>query len=384
MAEQRVIANVNDLQDGQMKQVDLDEDRSILLVRVDGEFHALGSTCPHHGAPLADGILEGHRVVCPWHQSVFDAISGGYIEPPTFDGIPVYETRVEGENVVVDLPDKLASSTRPELATHDAGADQRTTVIVGSGAAGFLAAQSMREGDYRGRIVMITQEQVAPYDRTELSKRYLAKPDAPEPFLRPEKFYTRFGIDLQPGREVTEVDPEAKTVACADGTEYSYDRLLLATGSRPRQLPVEGAELENVRLLRTFADCEFLRAQAGQINRAVVVGASFIGMEVAGSLASRGVHVTVIAPESVPFELVMGRPVGRMYQQVHEENGNEFRMGRKVQRFEGDGKVEAVVLDDGERLEAEMVVIGIGVEPVTDYLKGIVANEKGAVSVDTR
>ncbi len=401
MNTRHVIAKTGELQDGQMKQIEVG-DRSFLLVRIEGQYHCYPGECPHHGAPLAEGLLCEDSIRCPWHQAVFDARTGELREPPAADDLPEFETQVDDENVVLLLPDDAPASSPPKMATPSAEQDAREVagtyvgndgvdalrqyrnfVIVGAGAAGLAAAEAMRHEGYRGNITLLTGEDHLPYDRTDLSKRYLQKDDLDPPFLRSGEFCDRYGIAVLTGSPVVEADVERRTVRCADGSDMSYDRLLIATGARPRTLGIDGEELDGVHTLRSLDDGEAIKARARHATEAVVVGASFIGMEVAASLTERGVHVTVVAPESEPFERTFGPQIGRMYRQVHQARGTTFRLGTTVRRFEGlEGSVQSVVLADDGRLDADLVVVGVGVEPVTDFLRHVDVNEDGSLSVD--
>jgi NADPH-dependent 2,4-dienoyl-CoA reductase/sulfur reductase-like enzyme/nitrite reductase/ring-hydroxylating ferredoxin subunit len=380
---EEIVAKTDELADGQMKEVKV-RDRSVLLLRVDGEFKAYVAECPHHGAPLAEGVLHEGHVRCPWHQAVFDARSGRLIEPPALDDLPHYDVRVEGDDVIVVFPQEPAAEARPPaMARRDGDKDARTFAIIGAGAAGLAAAETLRQEGYQGRLVVLTREQHASYDRTDLSKRYLASAKQSRPLIRPDGFYADADVEVLLAREVTEVDAAARTITCGDGTSVAYDKLLIATGGVPRRLGVEGEDLANVFTLRSLADCERIRQAADGASRAVVVGASFIGMEVAAALRQRGLEVTVVAPEPVPFERVFGERIGRMYRHVHEKKGAAFRFGSRVERFDGaDGAVRQAVLSGGERLDAELVVAGVGVRPATHFLKGVETNDDGSVTVD--
>ena len=380
---EQVVAKTHELADGQMKEVQV-HDRKILLVRVDGQFKAYVPECPHHGAPMAEGLFREGHLWCPWHQSVFDARDGDLIEPPSLDRLPHYCVRVEGEDVIVVIPQEpLEVSRPPTMATFDPAADGRTFVILGAGAAGLAAAEMLRHEGFRGRILVLTGEQDVSYDRTELSKGYLTDPKRSRPVIRPGEFYDECDIEIRTGMEVREADTRSRTIACTDGTSMRYDKLLIATGGIPRRLGVDGEDLEGVFTLRSLADGERIRRTAAGASKAVVVGASFIGMEVASALRQRGLAVTVVAPESVPFERVFGREIGWMYRKVHEDKGTEFRLESGVAWFDGaNGAVDGVVLRDGERLEADLVIVGVGVRPATDFLKGIDTNRDGSVRVD--
>lgn len=231
---------------------------------------------------------------------------------------------------------------------------------------------------------MITQDDRLPYDRTWLSKDYFIGQVSKEQMpLRSPQFYQEHQIEVHLNKQAVQVDASAKTIAFAEGDCLNYDALLLATGGKARQLNVPGKDLQNIFTLRSFADTEKILAAASGAKRAVVIGSSFIGMEAASGLRQQGLEVTVVSPSSVPFEKILGEEIGKTFQQVHEENGVSFRMGRKVTQFEGNGKVETVILDNGDRLIADLVVVGIGVVPATDFVKGIDLHSKDrSIQVD--
>lgn len=378
------VANTSELRDGEMKEVSVGEAR-ILLACVGDRFHAVSATCPHYGAPLAQGVLCGTRLVCPWHHAVFNVVNGDLEEPPALDALVRYDVRVEGEGVMISIPE-VAQDRRPAVMTgRDPVMDSPQFVIIGAGAAGYVAAQTLREEGFHGNIVMITREDRAPYDRPNLSKDYLHGHAEPEWMpLRPEEFFNEHDIKLLLNREVTRVDARTKTITFEGGETMEYDALLVATGGAPVRLNIPGSDLKNVCLLRSFADADSIIEIAGRSRRAVVVGASFIGMEAAYSLRERGLEVTVVAPSQEPFEATLGTEVGALFRRVHESHGVHFKLGSIVYRFEGSHNVEAVVLDNGERIETDMVVIGAGVRPVTQFLEGVELDQTGAVVVDSR
>lgn len=384
MNTNEIVAKVDELSDGQMKEVQA-QHRTLLLVRVDGTYKAYVPECPHQGAPLAEGLCCDGHVRCPWHQAVFDAAHGELIEPPALDRLPNYECHIEGEDVVVSIPQEPTDqSPAPAASGHEPDKDERTFAIIGGGAAGLAAAEMLRHEGYRGRIVVFTREADLSYDRTELSKTYLADPDASRPTIRDEGFYAGAGIEVWTNSEVIELDVSSHTVACEQQTPLAFDKVLIATGGVPRKLGAEGEDLGNIFTLRSLADCERLRDAAGGAETAVVVGAGFIGMEVAAALTERGVKVTVVAPEAVPFERVLGERIGRMYQRAHEDRGTAFRLGAGVERFEGEGDaVRRVVLQDGRRVDADMVVVGVGVRPATSFVRGVQTNRNGSIDVGT-
>ena len=377
-----VIAHINELKDGEMKRVSIDG-TDVLLSRINGNFYAVGASCTHYGAPLDLGILNGERIVCPWHHACFNAKTGDLLEPPARDALPQYGIRIDGDDVIVKLPEKVEDKRIPKMVKYDPQSDGRIFIIIGAGAAGNAAAQALREEGFKGHIIMITYENRVPYDRPNLSKEYLqGKAEDEWMPLRSEEFYNEYGIESMLRKEVTHVDTSSKTVSFDSGETLKYDKLLIATGGKPRTLNVPGAELKNILTLRSYDDSDEIIKASENASRVAVVGASFIGMETAFSLTERKLQVTVIAPESVPFERVFGKEIGKLFQKQQEDNGATFKLGVAVTKFEGDGKVEAVVLENGERVEADLVVVGIGVKPATDFLKGIDLESDGSIKVN--
>lgn len=377
------LANTSDLEAGEMKEV-VSGDARILLARVGDRFHAVSATCPHYGAPLAEGALCGTRIVCPWHHAVFDVVNGALEEPPALDALVSYDVRVEGERVLVCVPEENHDRRSVAMVKRDP-VDPRQFVILGAGAAGYAAAQTLREEGFRGAIVLITREDRAPYDRPNLSKDYLHGHAEPEWLpLRPEEFFAEHDIQLLCNREVIRVDARAKVIVFKGGETMDYDALLVATGGAPVRLNIPGSDLKNVCVLRSFADADSVIETASRSRRAVVVGASFIGMEAAYSLRERGLDVTVVAPSEEPFEMTLGKEVGAMFRREHERHGVRFKLGSIVYRFEGSHHVEGVTLDNGESIETDMVVLGVGVRPATSFLEGVELDQSGGVVVDSR
>lgn len=378
-----IAARVSELQDGQMKAVEVGEQK-ILLGRNEGKYYAVACFCTHFGAPLDQGYLQGDRVVCPWHHAVFDLQSGDLLEPPALEALTKFEVQVRGDDVMILVPDDFRLRRLPKMS-RQSSEDRREFVIAGGGAAGDAAAQQLREAGYEGGITLITQEKRLPYDRTNLSKSYLqglAKDDWMP--LHSEAFYQEHDIEVLTEKKVAEVRAGQHEITFADGSKLRYDRLLLATGAAPRSLSVPGADLKNVYTLRSYEDAIRILGSSPSSRRAVVVGASFIGMEAAHSLRMRKLDVTVVAPETTPFQRVFGAEIGEALRLLHEKQGTKFRLGVGVAAMEGDGKVEQVLLADGGRLPADLVVIGIGVRPVTDYLRDVALEADGGLPVNAQ
>ncbi len=382
------VASTSDLADGEMRQVTAG-DTDVLLSRVDGEFHACTAFCTHYGAPLATGVLDGTTVVCPWHHAAFDVTSGALCEPPAADALRTFEVQVEGDDVRVRVPDdadthgkgiayRESDGAKPDMAELATDADERLFLIVGAGAAGQACAEELRALGYRGRLAMITRETHAPYDRTVLSKGFLAgTTDESALRLRDGSFYEAHGIELWTDRVVTKLDPESKTVSFKEGEDVTYDVALVSTGGEPRRLDIPGGDLSGVHLLRSWRDAEAIVSRTQGAASVVIIGTSFIGMESASSLRDRDLDVTVIGRDDVPLVGALGQDVGGVFLKAAQEKGVEFRLGADVQRIEtvasdpgtGAPRRLRVVLADGE-VEADVVLMGVGVTPATDFLNG--------------
>jgi NADPH-dependent 2,4-dienoyl-CoA reductase/sulfur reductase-like enzyme/nitrite reductase/ring-hydroxylating ferredoxin subunit len=363
-----------DLQEGAMRSVQV-QGKPVLLVRSRDRITAIGATCPHAGANLAEGVLDGDRVICPWHKAAFCVRTGRLLDPPAVDPVPVYRVRQENGRILVDEPEAPPS--------EDASApDERCFVIVGAGAAGAVAAQTLREVGFGGRIVMLDRENRVPYDRTVLSKYALSgETGAEKSPLQKQDFYRAHRIERLT-EEVTRLDAAARRIECASGAVYPYDAALVATGGVPARPSLPGIGLGNIFVLRSRADADAVLAQAERSRTAVVLGAGFIGMEVAASLRERGLEVTVVAQEAAPFEKQLGADIGGAFTALHESRGVNFRFRSKVRALSGAGRVRGVTLESGEELAADLVVIGFGVRPATGFLNGVTIEEDGGVNVD--
>ncbi|MBF0396081.1 MAG: FAD-dependent oxidoreductase [Desulfobacterales bacterium] len=304
-------------------------------------------------------------------------------EPPSIDGLPHFDIRIDGEDVIVKIPDEIPYQQTPVMAKRNIK-DNRTFVIAGGGAAGNMAAQTLRQDGFEGRIIMICRENNLSYDRTELSKKYLKqkKADFSRILLRPETFYRENDIETILGKQITDVRVSEKNVTLNTGEIISYDSLLLATGGEAATLCTEGCDLENIYYLRTINDAEKISDKIKTSSNVVIIGAGFIGMEIAAILKSKGLSVTIVAPGSVPFERNFGVQIGEMVKQLFEEQGIVFKFKRALCKFEGAGKVERVVLDNGEKLDADIVIAGIGAKLSTDFLKEIPVVKDKSITVD--
>lgn len=327
----------------------------VVLVRRGEDVLAIGGACTHYGAPLHEGLVTGDTIRCPWHHACFSLRSGEAVAAPALNPVACYEVEVRDGTAVV----RGKSENTPLARMGRQATGPASVVIIGGGAAGSAAAETLRREGYEGPVTVLDPDPAAPYDRPNLSKDYLAGEAAEEWIpLRPPGFYQDNDIHRETSPAAT-IDVANRTVTLADGRRQEFGALLLATGAVARRLTIPGADRAHVHTLRSLDDCRaIIRASEGATN-AVVLGASFIGMEVAASLRARGLQVTVVAPDAVPFEKVLGREVGEAIQRVHEENGVEFRLGRTPAAILED----SVRLDDGSDTAAQLVVMGVGVVP---------------------
>jgi NADPH-dependent 2,4-dienoyl-CoA reductase/sulfur reductase-like enzyme/nitrite reductase/ring-hydroxylating ferredoxin subunit len=375
------VATLDALPPGELKRVIVDG-RTLLLARLaDGTVTALDATCPHARASLAFGVLSHDRVVCPLHLAAFDARSGLPLAPPSCDGVAVFPVQIDGANVLVDASAPSAPHAAPAAPP---ATDPRTFVIVGAGPAGTSAAVTLRAQGFGGRVVLVGDEPVPAYERPELSKAFLLGLKAPEALaMLPAAAFDSLDLDLRLGVRATRLDAAARRVELSDGTTLAYDQALVATGATPRRPAAPLFDAPNVHVLRTLADARALQAALPATGRVLLLGAGFIGLELAATLRKKKLEVTVVAPEAVPFERILGPQVGGLFADLHRANGVDLRLGRTVARLEGGPSVTAAVLDDGARVEVDQVVLGLGVTPAAAFVQGAPTSEReGALLAD--
>jgi NADPH-dependent 2,4-dienoyl-CoA reductase/sulfur reductase-like enzyme/nitrite reductase/ring-hydroxylating ferredoxin subunit len=340
---------------------------AVLVARRGNEVFAIDATCTHYGGPLGEGLMVGDTVRCPWHHACFSLRTGEALAAPAFT--PVHCWRVERKDgrifVRERIPEATPAGARP--------APSERIVIIGGGAAGFAATEMLHREGFGGALTLISADESVPYDRPNLSKDYLAG-TAPEDWiaLRPQRFYAENGIDLRLGTEAAAIDLAQRKVELASGGAVAYTKLLIATGAEPILLKCPGADLPHVQTLRSLADCRAIISRAQSGGRAVIVGASFIGLEAAAALRQRNVEIHVVAPEARPMERTLGPAMGDFIRSLHESHGVIFHLGRTVAAVEE----HRVQLDDGARIDADLVLVGIGVRP------RLALAEKAGVALD--
>jgi 3-phenylpropionate/trans-cinnamate dioxygenase ferredoxin reductase subunit len=346
----------------------------VLLVNRADELFAVGARCPHYGGLLAEGLLVGETIRCPLHHASFNLRTGQLLRPPALDSLKCW--RVERRDGQAFVCEALQAAPSPKL--KNAGLPD-SVVIVGGGAAGIAAADTLRRDGYPNAVTMLSADPALPYDRPNLSKDYLAGTAQADWLpLRSSSFYTDHRVDARCNSRVVAIDPAQKAVTLSDGSRLTYGALLLATGAEPIRLAVPGANLPHVAVLRTLADCDALIARLATARRCVVVGASFIGLEVAASLRTRGLDVHVVAPGQHPMARILGETMGDMIRALHESHGVVFHLRSTVVEILPD----RVRLSTGEELASDLVVTGIGVRPNVALAQDAGLAVDGGIMVD--
>lgn len=374
MHYQPVIA-LNDLPDRQPTKAKI-ADTELLLIRDGESVRAWQAKCPHAGAPLEQGAICGDKLVCPWHKAVFSLEDGHMCEPLALADLKQYPLRVE--NGIVMVNPKAMSSATP----IGSGGEAPVFAVLGGGAAGSAAIWTLRREGFKGKVVMVEREPDAPYDRTALTKFVPAgKMDISEvPQILKEDILQH--VDRLQG-EVTRLDTREQRLHFADGESLFYDRLLIASGGAPQRPALAGSDLAGVHLLRSRQQADALLKAVDQSQQLVIIGNSFIGMEMASALRNRDVEVTVVARQPLPFARQFGEQVGRYFRDLHRANGVQFVDGDPA-ALEGEHHVTALRMQDGQRIKADVVLLATGIAPATSFIHDLPLREDGSLLVDSQ
>ncbi|CAB5376388.1 unnamed protein product [Rhizophagus irregularis] len=381
----------SELKDGQMKEVTVGNNSKVLLAKTGGQIYATSHKCTHYGAPLAKGAFSSEgRIICPWHGACFNVKTGDIEDSPGLDNLQSLKVTVKDDDIYVEVDEAALKGGRrpPKCKVHPSPFNEDdVVVIIGGGAGGNTAAEKLRENGYDGRIILVSRESYLPIDRPKLSKSFGFGIE--KITLRKKEFYDELLISLKLGTSATGVDPTSKTVTLDNGEKLKYSSLIIATGAHPRSIPIPGIDLKNVYYLRTYDDYKNIEnAVVGDEKKnLVIIGSSFIGLEVS-SISVKKANVSVIGMEKVPFERVLGEKVGAVFQKLHENEGVKFYMQaavKEIEPSETDPKIGgAVVLQNGTKIKADVIVIGAGVVPSTEFLKnstGFTLERDGSINV---
>lgn len=362
-----------DLKEGD-KKVFVVKNTKILLINDAGRLIATQPKCPHAGGPLDKGAVCSGRLICPWHMGTFDLSTGALVEPPAMEGLKTYPVRVEDQNVFVDLAPQSSKGQR-KAGTHKVR-DKRTFLLAGGGAASAMATVTLRDEGYRGKIVVVDPVEEEPLDRTQLSKEALSgEVRLANTHL---KVFDKNSV-MRIKASIISISSKRRQVRLDNGRAIRFDCALIATGGIPKRLNIPGAD--RVFTIRHSEDVRKVRAKATKGSHAVVIGTSFIGLESASALTQRGVHVTVVGEEELPFARQFGDRVARSLLTLHEKKGVKFLLGATVISVFNQN---VMVAKDGNKriIPADFVLMGVGVTPNLQFEHDLPMAEGGGIQVD--
>ncbi|TPX60053.1 hypothetical protein PhCBS80983_g02086 [Powellomyces hirtus] len=383
------VSTPNDLCNGQMKAVKVGENQNVLLIKVQDKYYATTAKCTHLGAPLEKGVLTSDgRLTCPWHGACFDVKTGDIEDAPAMHCLKTFTSRIEGDQVVISVSQEALKEPRPLPIRGSRKRKEITAVIIGNGVGGQSAAESLREYGFNGRVVVVGKEPYLPIDRTKLSKSL--DNTAEKIALRKQEFYTEREIELKIGEEVKSVDFDKKVVTLADGNTQDYSYLVISPGSTPRKLDLPGANLKNVHVLRSLTDNNDLQKALTAFPKpnVVIIGTGWIGMELGSVMAKDGkAKVTIVDKGDIPLKPVLGYDIGKFIKRWHEANGIKFISNTGPKKFvaseDDPAKVGSVLLDNGQTVSADVVLVAIGAGPATEWLKpSPLLNDDGSITVN--
>ncbi|ORY32308.1 hypothetical protein BCR39DRAFT_523859 [Naematelia encephala] len=384
------VLDESELSDGQMKSVDF-EGGKVLVSKIKGQVYATSAFCTHYGAPLEKGTLSHDgRVVCPWHGACFNVCTGDIEDAPGLDSLWSFSAKVEDGKIIVSASEKEIKSKIGRIVPKARAAKEskERVVIVGGGSGGIHTVESLRMNGFTGEIVLISEEPYAPIDRTKMSKGLVDDAEKLQ-WRKPEELKNDFKVDFQPGTSVTKVDKEAKTVTTSTGQTVKFDHLVLATGAKPKKIPIDGADLEGVLTLRFVADTKAITSAITKESDVVIIGTSFIGMEVASAILKKEPKsVTLVGMDEVPFEAILGKEIGTAIMESMKQQGIKFIMKAGVEKIapaeSNSSHCGSVHLKGQDPLPANLIIMGTGVSPATGFLKesGFELEKDGGIATD--
>jgi NADPH-dependent 2,4-dienoyl-CoA reductase/sulfur reductase-like enzyme/nitrite reductase/ring-hydroxylating ferredoxin subunit len=354
------------------KQVVKARDTDVLLIHYDGGIVAVQPKCPHAGASLEKGAVCNGRLVCPWHLGTFALPGGELLEPPPMEALKTYPVRLDANDILVDPEPKPSVNVSMTQV-----ADSPVFVLVGAGAAGTMAAVTLVEHGFSGRIVIVDPVPEEPVDRTQLSKDALGGKMPLEKVAIDKLNDARFDrLDVA----VTTLSSANREIHLSDGSVMSFDKALIATGGRPKRLPIPGAE--RAYLIRHPADVQqVLDARKGK-KETVIIGTSFIGLEAASALLEAGMNVTIVGKEELPFERQFGEQIAESLKRLHESKGTQFRLGAEVMEITPTA-VKISLNSNEEEVPADLVIMGVGVTPELEFEHDLPVAKDGGIKTDS-
>ncbi|XP_017069567.2 LOW QUALITY PROTEIN: apoptosis-inducing factor 3 [Drosophila eugracilis] len=380
------VCHKSDLQENEMRQMEFIGSTSILLVKQNGIFHAVGAHCPHRGAPLSKGVLTRNRLGCPWHGACFNLKTGDIENFPGLDSLPCHQVNVnsKGQVLVRAKRSDLRMNNRIKKMVRGNWQDQKCFVVVGGGPSGAVCVETLRQEGYTGRLILVCQEKFLPYDRIEIMNSSNMKNI--ELYLRDEKFYKNYNIELYLGVSAEKLDTIRNILHCSNGNMLLYDKIYIATGYSAIRPKIPGVDLENVKTIRDIRDARSIFEMVDKTTRVVCLGSSFMAVEASANLVSQARSVTLVARQNVPFKTTLGELIGNRLLQLLEENNVKVQMSSGITQILGNdcGKVTAVELLDGSKIPCDLLILGTGCQCNTEFLKqsGVKLNANGSVDVN--
>jgi NADPH-dependent 2,4-dienoyl-CoA reductase/sulfur reductase-like enzyme/nitrite reductase/ring-hydroxylating ferredoxin subunit len=378
------ISDLTAIPDGGMRAFDF-EGHCILLSRDGNRVMAVSGHCVHEGAPLADGVRVGNRVICPWHHAMFDLATGEHLQPPGEGRLRSFKTRVENGKVYVQLRNEDAKNAQlDEIDQGSAKRYDKIFAIVGAGASGRSAAEELRRQGFDGRIKLYSMEEDAPYDRTALSKSFLAgeQPAEKLELLTKRKLRDK-GVELLLGHEITRVVHSDRKLIFSDGNELRYSACLAATGSAAYRPDIPGANFPGVYTLRSKADGIHLLDAAARVQEIVIIGSGFIGLETAAVFTAQKKSVTVVTPDPKPFARIFGEEIAAALLAAHRAAGTTILLDSPVVEIEErNGRASGIRLASGRSIPADLILLGTGAKPRIDMIEGAAKSSDGGIVAD--
>lgn len=388
------VLDSSELKDGQHKAVDFAGGK-VLLSKIKGQVYATSAFCTHYGAPLEKGVLsQDGRVVCPWHGACFNVCTGDIEDSPGLDSLWSYKAEEKDGKIIVSASEKevkskvgrVVASARTKALKEKAKKDE-TVVIIGGGSGGIHAVESLRMNDWAGKIVLLSEEAYAPIDRTKMSKG-LADDASKLEWRKVDELRDEFGVDFHPSTTVTKIDTKSRSITTS-GDSYTYDHLIIAPGGKPKKIPIDGKDLKNVETMRHVQDTKAITSKINKDADIVVIGTSFIGMEVAAAIQKKEPKsVTLVGVDKVPFAAILGEEIGNAIMQNMKQQGIKFIMEAEITGIKPSSSDSSacgsVSIKGQDDLPADLVIMGTGVGPATGFLKesGFQLEDDGGIAVD--